>query len=152
MALRAAQAFDRAAFDPAEATFARVLTPVAKYWVTKRCPVVVAEAMEAHGGAGYVEEGLLPRLFRASPLNAIWEGSGNVMALDVLRALGRDEAAAERLLADVAPARSLSPLAGDAVDALGVALREPPDERHARGLAERLALTLRRPHPAGLGS
>ena len=76
LAFRAAQAFDRARTDPTEAAFARLLIPIAKYWVTKRCPAVVAEAMEAHGGAGYIEEGLLPRLFRASPLNAIWEGSG----------------------------------------------------------------------------
>jgi putative acyl-CoA dehydrogenase len=110
--------------------------------VTKRCPAVVAEAMEAHGGAGYIEEGLLPRLFRASPLNAIWEGSGNVIALDILRALGRGPAAAERLLAEVAPVRALSPLAGQALDDLEATLRTAPDEARARGLAERLALLL----------
>lgn len=82
--MRLAQAFDQA--DP----LARLLTPVAKYWVCKRAPGMVYEAMEAHGGAGYVETGPMPRLFRQSPLNAIWEGSGNVIALDVLRGLHRE--------------------------------------------------------------
>ena len=142
LAFRAAQALDRARHDPGEAALARILTPVAKYWVTKRCPVVVAEAMEAHGGAGYIEEGLLPRLFRASPLNAIWEGSGNVIALDILRALGRDQDAGGRLLAVVGSARELSPAAALALDELARDLAAPPEERHARRLAERLALLL----------
>ena len=142
LAFRAAQAFDRASADPAETALARVLIPVAKYWVTKRCPVVVAEAMEAHGGAGYIEEGLPPRLFRASPLNAIWEGSGNVIALDVLRALGRDPAAGEQVLAELAPVRDLAPSAAQALDRLAESLRRSPDESGARGLAERLALLL----------
>lgn len=84
LGFRLAQAID--ADDP----LARLLTPIAKYWVCKRAPGMVYEAMEAHGGAGYVEAGPMPRLFRQSPLNAIWEGSGNVIALDVLRALGRE--------------------------------------------------------------
>ncbi len=142
LAFRAAEAFDLGRTDPAEAAFARLLTPVAKYWVTKRCPAVVTEAMEAHGGAGYIEEGPLPRLFRASPLNAIWEGSGNVIALDILRALGRDPAAGERLLAELAPVRGLSPLAGRALDDLVGSMRGAPEEARARGLAERLALLL----------
>lgn len=82
--LRLAQAFDEQ--DPV----ARLLTPVAKYWVCKRTPGVVYEAMESHGGAGYIETGPMARLFRQSPLNAIWEGSGNVIALDVLRAMARE--------------------------------------------------------------
>ena len=142
LAFSAAQALDLGRTDPEEAAFARLLTPIAKYWVTKRCPAVVAEAMEAHGGAGYIEDGLLPRLFRASPLNAIWEGSGNVIALDVLRAFGRDRAAAERLMAELAPLRTLSPLAGRALDDLAATLGQAPDEGRARGLAERLALLL----------
>ncbi|NWH09477.1 MAG: acyl-CoA dehydrogenase family protein [Alphaproteobacteria bacterium] len=84
IAIRLAQAFDED--DPV----ARLLTPIAKYWVCKRAPGHVYEAMEAHGGAGYVEAGPMPRLFRQSPLNAIWEGSGNVIALDVLRAMARE--------------------------------------------------------------
>src|SRR3546814_15387795 len=74
------------AFDEADA-IARLLTPIAKYWVCKRAPGLVYEAMEAHGGAGYVEAGPMPRLFRQSPLNALWDGSGNVIAHDRLRAV-----------------------------------------------------------------
>ncbi|MDE2563194.1 MAG: acyl-CoA dehydrogenase family protein [Sphingomonadales bacterium] len=87
--LRLAQAFDEE--DP----IARLLTPVAKYWVCKRAPGMIYEAMEAHGGAGYVETGPMGRLFRQSPLNAIWEGSGNVIALDVLRAAAREPKSVE---------------------------------------------------------
>ncbi|MCO8019561.1 acyl-CoA dehydrogenase family protein [Brevundimonas diminuta] len=85
-----------ATFDADDAV-GRLLTPVAKYWVCKRAPNMVYEAMEALGGAGYVETGPMPRLFRQSPLNAIWEGSGNVIALDVLRAAGREPEAVEAL-------------------------------------------------------
>ncbi|MEN5145003.1 acyl-CoA dehydrogenase family protein [Brevundimonas diminuta] len=85
-----------ATFDADDAV-GRLLTPVAKYWVCKRAPNMVYEAMEALGGAGYVETGPMPRLFRQSPLNAIWEGSGNVIALDVLRAAGREPDAVEAL-------------------------------------------------------
>ena len=85
--VRTAATFDRAASEPGEAALRRVITPVAKYWVTKRCTGVVHESLECLGGNGYVEESIMPRLLRESPLNAIWEGSGNVIALDVLRAL-----------------------------------------------------------------
>lgn len=85
-----------ATFDTDDAV-GRLLTPVAKYWVCKRAPNLVYEAMEALGGAGYVETGPMPRLFRQSPLNAIWEGSGNVIALDVLRAAGREPEGVEAL-------------------------------------------------------
>jgi putative acyl-CoA dehydrogenase len=85
-----------ATFDTDDAV-GRLLTPVAKYWVCKRAPNLIYEAMEALGGAGYVETGPMPRLFRQSPLNAIWEGSGNVIALDVLRAAGREPEAVEAL-------------------------------------------------------
>jgi putative acyl-CoA dehydrogenase len=84
LALRLAQCFDR------DEPLARLLTPIAKYWACKRAPGLVTEAMECLGGAGYIETGPMPRLFRQSPLNAIWEGSGNVIALDVLRAMGRE--------------------------------------------------------------
>nr|WP_303705640.1 acyl-CoA dehydrogenase family protein [Brevundimonas naejangsanensis] len=85
-----------ATFDTDDAV-GRLLTPVAKYWVCKRAPNLVYEAMEALGGAGYVETGPMPRLFRQSPLNAIWEGSGNVIALDVLRAARREPEAVQAL-------------------------------------------------------
>ena len=105
LAFRLARAFDRAASDEAEAAFLRLATPIAKYWVCKRQPAVVYEALECHGGAGFVEEGPMPRLFRQSPLNAIWEGSGNVIALDVLRALQREPKSLAMIYAEIGKAR-----------------------------------------------
>ena len=111
LAMRLARAFDRAGEDAREAAYARLVTPSAKYWICKTAPGFIYEAMECLGGNGYVEESMLPRLYREAPVNAIWEGSGNVMCLDVLRALRRDEAAAE-LFASLA--REASRLAGAA--------------------------------------
>lgn len=143
LAFRTAQAFDNAASgDAAEAALARILTPVAKYAVTKRCPAVVAELMEAHGGAGYVEEGLLPRLFRASPLNAIWEGSGNVIALDILRALDREPKAGDALSEEFAALDGLGEPARTARAALDGLLAAPLREEQARAVAETLASLL----------
>jgi putative acyl-CoA dehydrogenase len=105
--MRLARAFDQAASDPREAAFGRLVTPAAKYWICKTAPSFIYEAMECLGGNGYVEESVLPRLYREAPVNAIWEGSGNVMCLDVLRALRRDPEAAD-LLADLA--RNAAPL------------------------------------------
>ena len=97
LALRLARCFDSA--DESEALLARVLTPAGKYWICKRAPVLCAEAMEVMGGNGYVEDGPLARLYREAPVNSIWEGSGNVMCLDVLRALSRSPAARDALAA-----------------------------------------------------
>ena len=102
MAFRLARAFDHAPDDPHEAAFMRLATPIAKFWVCKRQPGVVYEALECHGGAGFVEEGPMPRYFRQSPLNAIWEGSGNVIALDIMRAIGREPASLEAILIELA--------------------------------------------------
>ena len=99
LSLRLAEAFDMAEDQPAEAAYARLMTPAVKYWVCKIAPAFLYEAMECLGGNGYVEESALPRLYREAPVNAIWEGSGNVMALDVVRALnsrGRARACARR--------------------------------------------------------
>ncbi len=101
MMMRLSGAFDRADADPAERAFRRIATPVAKFWVTKRCSEVTREAMECLGGNGYVEESIMPRLYRESPVNAIWEGSGNVIALDVMRALAREPGGADAFLAEV---------------------------------------------------
>ncbi len=89
LAMRLAAAVDRSG-DPHEAALRRIALPLAKFWVCKRTPAMVAEALECLGGNGYVEDSGLPLMFRESPLNSIWEGSGNVNALDVLRALGRE--------------------------------------------------------------
>jgi putative acyl-CoA dehydrogenase len=103
LVFRLASALDRAADEPGEAAYARIMTPAAKYWICKRAPGFVFEAMECLGGNGYVEESILPRLYREAPVNAIWEGAGNVMGLDVLRALKR-EPEAERVLTQLAAA------------------------------------------------
>jgi putative acyl-CoA dehydrogenase len=101
LVMRLARAFDLAAADRREAAYARLITPAAKYWICKTAPGFIYEAMECLGGNGYVEESVLPRLYREAPVNAIWEGSGNVMCLDVLRALNRDSEAAD-LFAELA--------------------------------------------------
>ncbi len=84
--------------------FRRVVTPAAKFWICKRAPFVTYEAMEVLGGSGYIEESIMPRLYREAPVNSIWEGSGNVMCLDVLRAIGRTPNTAEVLRHELADA------------------------------------------------
>lgn len=108
LSFRVARAFDNAANDEAEAAYKRIMTPVAKYWVCKRAPNLAYEAMECLGGNGYVEEGIAGRIYREMPVNAIWEGSGNVMCLDVLRALSREPEALDVVLAEFGAAQGLS--------------------------------------------
>ncbi|WP_307832668.1 isovaleryl-CoA dehydrogenase [Planomonospora sp. ID91781] len=144
---RLAGATDRAAGnaagDATEAALRRTALAVGKYWVCKRAPVHAAEAMECLGGNGYVEDSQLPRLFRESPLNGIWEGSGNVAALDVLRALGREPEALEAFLGEVALAAGADRRLDDAADRLRKSLSDPADiESRARRLAEDMALVL----------
>src|SRR5206468_557570 len=102
--MRLAGAFDRAG-DPAEAHFRRIAVAIAKFWTCKRAIALVAEALECHGGNGYVEESILPRLYREAPLNSIWEGAGNVNALAVLRAMSREPETVSAFFAEVEPAR-----------------------------------------------
>jgi putative acyl-CoA dehydrogenase len=105
-AMRLARAFDEASRGDEDAdALRRIATAVAKYWTCKRQPTHVGEALECLGGNGYVEESILPRLFRESPLNGIWEGSGNVICLDVLRAMAREPAALEAFLTEIDAAR-----------------------------------------------
>ena len=99
LAMRLARAYDST--DEAEARFRRIATAVAKYWTCKRAAPMAAEALECLGGNGFVEESFMPRLYRESPLNSIWEGSGNVICLDVLRAIGNEPGAIEALLAEI---------------------------------------------------
>jgi putative acyl-CoA dehydrogenase len=142
MMMRLSGAFDRAALDPAEAALQRVATPVAKYWVTKRCSEVVREAMECLGGNGYVETSILPRLYRESPVNAIWEGSGNVIALDVVRALARTPQGAEAFVGELELARGGDARLDTAIDDLTAelaALHDP--EAGARRSVETMAVT-----------
>ncbi|SFO30921.1 putative acyl-CoA dehydrogenase [Pseudonocardia ammonioxydans] len=141
LALRLAGAVDRSAGDPAEGALLRLALPVTKYLVCKRTSAVVAEALECLGGNGYVEESDLPRLYREAPLNSIWEGSGNVTALDALRAIAREPHAVDALLAEI----DLTSGADPRLDACVAALRTElaaPQERRARRLAELAALAL----------
>jgi putative acyl-CoA dehydrogenase len=140
LVMRLCRSFDRAPEDPKEAAFVRLLTPAIKYWVCKSAPGFLYEAMECLGGNGYVEEGILARHYRESPVNAIWEGSGNVMCLDVLRALSREADAASAVLQDIAGETGGLPGASDAIAFIGKAFRRPDSERVARLAVEKLAL------------
>ncbi len=125
LALRLAGAADRAARgDAAEAALLRVALPAAKHWICKRAPLHAAEALECLGGNGYVEESGMPRLYREAPLNSIWEGSGNVTALDLLRALQRQQGPADALADELALARGGDPRLDAAISRLSSALRD----------------------------
>ena len=141
LALRLAGAFDRARHDAHENLFRRAATPVAKFWVTKRATPVIAEALECLGGNGYVEESVLPRLFRESPVNSIWEGSGNVIALDVQRALAKPEVR-EAFLAECSEAGGADARLDGAIADLGDLMTVTDDERMARHVTGRMALVL----------
>jgi putative acyl-CoA dehydrogenase len=139
LAMRLAGSFDRAEADEDEAAYRRLMTPVIKYWVCKAAPPFLYEAMECLGGNGYVEEGLLARAYREAPVNAIWEGSGNVMCLDVLRVLQRSPETAERVAERFAKEAAGEPRLIAAVEALKQMLRAP-SEADGRLLTETLAL------------
>jgi putative acyl-CoA dehydrogenase len=141
LALRLAAAWDDGGEE--ERAFLRLAVPAAKYWVTKRCPPVVVEAAECLGGNGYVEESGLPRLVRESPLNSIWEGAGNVQALDVLRALRREPAALNATLTEIGRARGADHRLDGAIKNLLTELADLEGvEARARRVVERLALVL----------
>ncbi|WP_420964349.1 acyl-CoA dehydrogenase family protein [Bradyrhizobium sp. B120] len=140
LVMRLCRAFDRAPTDAGEAAYMRLLTPAIKYWTCKSAPGFLYEAMECLGGNGYVEEGILARHYRESPVNAIWEGSGNVMCLDVLRALGREADAALAVLRTLADETRGLPGAAEAVASIGQSFRRPDSERIARLAVEKLAL------------
>ena len=140
LTMRVARAFSGTAEE--DRAFARLAVASAKYWLTKRNPNFVYECMECHGGAGYVEESPLPRLFRESPLNAIWEGSGNVIALDILRTLGREPLARDAFAAEVMAARGQSAVLDAAMEDVAAEIRRVPAEADARRIAERMALVL----------
>lgn len=141
MMMRLAGAFDRADTDPAETAMKRIALPIAKYWVTKRTSEVVREALECLGGNGYVEESIMPRLYRESPLNAIWEGSGNVIALDVLRAAARSLDSLHAFLGELEQARGLDERLDDAIAKAKASITGARDlEFEARRIVEVLAL------------
>lgn len=140
--MRLARCFDQGG-DPAQALLGRILTPAGKYWICKRGPAFGAEAMEVIGGSGYVEDGPLARLYRELPVNSIWEGSGNVMCLDLLRAFGKTPAAREALAAELALAGESDADYVRTTQALLADLSQPQsDEFGARVLAERVVLAV----------
>lgn len=141
LALRLAAAYD--ADTETERAFLRIAVPTAKYWVTKRCTPLAGEALECLGGNGYVEESGMPRLLREAPLNSIWEGSGNVQALDVLRALQREPQALNAFLQEVGRARGADHRLDGAIKDMLTELADLNGiEARARRLVERMALVL----------
>ncbi|MFD5625117.1 MULTISPECIES: acyl-CoA dehydrogenase family protein [unclassified Streptomyces] len=141
LALRLAAAYDDG--SERERAFLRLAVPAAKYWVTKRCTPVAVEALECLGGNGYVEESGMPRLLRESPLNSVWEGAGNVQALDVLRALQREPGALDAYLREVGQARGADHRLDGAIKNLLTELADLEGvEGRARRLVERIALVL----------
>jgi putative acyl-CoA dehydrogenase len=146
LAIRLAAAVD-APGDPHEAALRRIGLPLAKFWVCKRTPALVAEALECLGGNGYVEESGLPLLYREAPLNSVWEGSGNVNALDVLRALGREPEVLDAWITEVGRARGgdarLDRAIEETLGLIGSLLGDPGQlEVNARRLAMRMAVVL----------
>jgi putative acyl-CoA dehydrogenase len=143
LTMRLARAFDQSGQNRAERGFARLATAIAKYWVCKRAPVMIGEALECLGGNGYVEESILPRLYREAPVNSIWEGAGNVVCLDVLRALAREPESLEALLAELQGARGADLRLDGRLVRLSNALADQSTlEPRARQLVEQLALAL----------
>jgi putative acyl-CoA dehydrogenase len=140
--MRVAAALD-APDDTHERLLARIATPIGKYWICKRTPQHAYEAMECIGGTGVMESHLMARLFRESPVNAIWEGSGNVQCLDLLRAIAREPETLEALFAEVGRARGADARLDRHLDVLKTEfIRQEPPEYRARDLADRLALAL----------
>jgi putative acyl-CoA dehydrogenase len=134
LTMRLARAFDQG--DETDRTFARLAVAAGKYWVSKRTPAHVAEALECLGGNGFVEESAMPRLYREAPLNSIWEGSGNVIALDVLRAIRKEPEALDRVIAEIRLAKD------SRIEKVLATLRSDATESEARRFTERIAIAL----------
>ena len=138
LALHVARAFD----DPAQRPFARLSVALAKFISNKRAPAMIYECMECLGGMGYVEETPMPMLYREAPLNSIWEGSGNVICLDILRTIVKEPDAAAQLDSQLDRARGLDPQFGSALAAHRARWPGIPPEAEARWFAESLATLL----------
>ncbi|MGH2725641.1 MAG: acyl-CoA dehydrogenase family protein, partial [Actinomycetota bacterium] len=143
-AMRLARAYDAPADDEQEQLFRRIAAAISKYWICKRGPAHAAEALEVLGGNGYVEDSGMPRLFRESPLNSIWEGSGNVICLDVLRAMAKTPQVLDALFEEIELASGADARFDAFVASVRSELSDPADgiEARARRLVERLALAL----------
>jgi len=140
LSFRLARAFDDAATDESAAAWRRVMTPVTKYWICKIAPNFAYEAMECLGGNGYVEELPLARIYREVPVNAIWEGSGNVMALDLLRVLQKDRRSVATVMETLAKLCASNEALRGLHASVGAALQSAPDERYGRRIVEGLAI------------
>jgi putative acyl-CoA dehydrogenase len=143
LAFRVARSFDERALDSKAANFSRIATPIGKYWLNKRVVNHVHEAMEIHGGGGYVEEGSMARLFRQSPLNSIWEGSGNIICLDVLRVMAREPDCVMAFVDELDTARGANIALDRTIDSVKNCLRPSRiDEAAMRHVVEVMALAL----------
>ena len=144
LAMRVARAVDASPRDEREAALARIITAIGKYWVCKRCAPFVNEAQECLGGNGYVEESIVARLYRQAPLNSIWEGSGNIQCLDVLRALAKEPRSADAFFAELESVRGGNELLDEEIGALKSMIlgRQQDMEARSRLLVERMALAL----------
>jgi len=144
LALRVSRAVDASVRDERERALARIATAIGKYWVCKRCPPFVNEAQECLGGNGYVEDSGMPRLYRQAPLNSIWEGSGNIQCLDVLRALRKEPASTDAFFAELDAVRGGSALLDRETAALRklIAADGADLEARSRRLVERMALAM----------
>ena len=139
MLVRVSGAYERAPIDSDEPAFVRLAAAIAKYCLTKRSSPVVREALECIGGDGYVEDSILPRLYREAPLNAIWEGAGNVIALDVLRALDRSPHSVDAFIAELDRARGSDPIVDRETARLKESIATVEGESGARRLVEQMA-------------
>lgn len=143
LTLRVARAVDASPRDAGEAAFARLATAIGKYWICKRCPPFINEAQECLGGAGYVEESNLPRLYRQAPLNSIWEGSGNIQCIDVLRALNKEPETREAFFAELLAAKGAHADLDREIGWLSSAFDDVTTlELRSRMIVERMALAL----------
>ena len=142
LTMRVARAYDETE-APETRALRRIVTAIGKYWVTKRGPAMVCEALECHGGNGYVEESIMPRIYREIPLSSIWEGSGNVMCLDVLRAMTRDPATLPALMNELGQARGTERRYDRLLAEIEIEVGRGDDSQvRARWIVERLALAL----------
>jgi putative acyl-CoA dehydrogenase len=143
LTMRIARALDNSQSDEQEKLLVRMGTAVGKYWICKRTPGHAYEAMECIGGSGVMEDSIMPRLYREAPVNSIWEGSGNVQCLDMLRAMGKNPGSLEAFMAEVSTARGSSPELDQALLELGTDLTKAKDmEYRARSIVEKMALAI----------
>lgn len=141
--MRVARAYDEAQHDASAALFQRLATAVTKFWINKRAPSLIYEAMECHGGMGYIEESVMPRLYREAPLNSIWEGSGNVICLDVLRAIKHSPECLEVFFSEIEGAQGNNRYFDSSLDSLKRLLAKKSfEEVRARSICEKMALLL----------